>query len=51
VLEKVVHFGGGAVKDGDGKPAALDVEDEVLTHDGETHETEIILFHRQAPVD
>ena len=44
--EKVVDFGYGAVKDGDGVTVVGHVEYEVLAHDGKPDESNVSLWHR-----
>ena len=42
--EKIVHFAGGAVENSDRVAAALDVQRQVLTHHGKSHQSEITRF-------
>ena len=39
--DELLHLVGAAVVHGDGVPAGLHVEDEVLAHHGESHETDV----------
>ena len=41
VGQKVVHFGDGAVEDGNFEAVVVHVEDKILSHDGEADEADI----------
>lgn len=41
VGQEVVDLGGGSVETTDGEAVVGDVQDQVLTHDGQTNQTEI----------